>query len=89
MYSLNYRKFSWLNRYLYYRAKKPFTLTEAYLEIVDGELVLENFDNCLYSEVKENGILLGCPVISPSLKELVKKLDFPRQRGGTILLFLE
>ena len=89
MFSLNFRKFSWLNRYLHYRAETPFTLTESYLEFSEGESGVEKFDNCLYSEVKENGILLGCPVISPSLQDLAKRLYFPRQQGGTILLFLE
>ena len=86
---LNYRKSSWLNRYLHYRTETPFALTEAYLEFADDESAVEKFDDCLYSEVKENGILFGCPVISESLRDLAKKLYFPRQRGGTILLFLE
>ncbi|HJL94440.1 MAG TPA: hypothetical protein QF871_04325, partial [SAR324 cluster bacterium] len=89
MFSLNFRKSSWLNRYLHYRAETPFTLTEAYLEFAEDESGLEKFENCLYSEVKENGILFGCPVISPSLQDVAKKLYFPRQQGGTILLFLE
>lgn len=86
---LNFRKSSWLNRYLHYRTETPFVLTEAYLEFADDESAVEKFDDCLYSEVKENGILFGCPVISQSLRDLAKKLYFPRQRGGTILLFLE
>ena len=89
MFSLNFRKSSWLNRYLHYRAETPFTLTEAYLEFAEDESGVEKFENCLYSEVKENGILFGCPVISPSLQDVAKKLYFPRQQGGTILLFLE
>ena len=86
---LNFRKFSWLNLYLQYRAETPFTLTESYLGFSEGKSNVEKFDICLYSKVKENGILLGCPVISPHLQELAKKLCFPRQHGGTILLFLE
>ncbi len=89
MFSLNFRKSSWLNRYLHYRAVTPFTLTQPYLEFAEGSSGVEKFDDCLYSKVKENGILFGCPVISPVLHDLAKKLYFPRQQGGTILLFLE
>ena len=89
MFSLNFRKSSWLNRYLQYRAVTPFTLTEPYLELEESSSGVAKFDECLYSEVKENGILFGCPVISQSLQDLAKKLYFPKQQGGTILLFLE
>ena len=86
---LNFRKSSWLNRYLHYRIGSIFPLSKQYLQFKEVALGTENFDDFLYSVVKENGILFGCPVISPSLQDLAKKLDFPRQRGGTILLFLE
>ena len=33
----------------------------------------EIFDDCLYKEVKENGILLGCPVINESLAECLEE----------------
>ena len=89
MFSLNFRTSSWLNRYLHYRVETQFTLTEQYLQFTEGALGEEKFDDCLYSTVKENGILFGCPVISPSLNDLAKKLYFPKQQGGTILLFLE
>ena len=89
MFSLNFRKSSWLNRYLHYRVETPFTMTEPYLKFSEGALGKENFDDCLYSVVKGNGIFFGCPVISLSLHDLAKKLYFPRQQGGTILLFLE
>jgi len=89
MFSLNFHNSSWLNRYLHYRALTPFTLTEPFLELAEGESGVEKFDDYLYSEVKENGILFGCPVISPALQDLAKKLYFPKQQGGTILLFLE
>ena len=89
MFSLNFRTSSWLNRYLHYRVETQFTLTEQYLQLTEGALGEEKFDDCLYSTVKENGILFGCPVISPSLNDLAKKLYFPKQQGGTILLFLE
>ncbi len=89
MFSLNFRTLSWLNRYLHYRLETQFTLTEPYLEFTEGALGTEKFDDCFYSTVKENGILFGCPVISPALHDLAKKLYFPKQQGGTILLFLE
>ena len=89
MFSLNYRKSGWLNRYLFFRASTPFELTEPYLEFSEGDFGAENFDDCLYAEVKENGILFGCPVISTPLQNLAKKLNFPEQQGGTILLYLE
>ena len=89
MFSLNFRISSWLNRYLHYRLETQFSSTEQYLQFMEGSLGAEKFDDILYSIVKENGILFGCPVISPSLNDLAKKLYFPKQQGGTILLFLE
>ncbi len=89
MFSLNFRKSGWLKRYLFFRATNAFTLTEPYLGFREDNLGVENFDDCLYAEVKENGILFGCPVISPHLQDLAKKLNFPKQQGGTILLYLE
>ena len=60
-----------------------------YRNLADGKNGEEIFDDCLYKEVKENGILLGCPVITESLAEMAEELDFPQQRGGTVLLYLE
>ena len=89
MVSLAFEKTGWLNRYLSYRAETPFGLSEQYRNPADGKSGEEIFDECLYKEVKENGILLGCPVITESLAELAEELDFPQQRGGTVLLYLE
>ena len=86
---LAFEKTGWLNRYLSYRAETPFTLSEQYQNLAEGKSREEIFDECLYKEVKENGILLGCPVITESLAELAEELDFPQQRGGTVLLYLE
>ena len=89
MVSLAFEKTGWLNRYLSYRTATPFELTEQYRKLAEGKSDEEIFDNCLYAEVKKNGILLGCPVITESLTEMAEKLDFPQQRGGTVLLYLE
>ena len=89
MVSLAFEKTGWLNRYLSYRAATPFVLSEQYLKLAEGKSGEEIFDDCLYKEVKENGILLGCPVITESLAEMAEELDFPQQRGGTVLLYLE
>ena len=89
MVSLTSEKTGWLNRYLSYRAKTPFVLSEQYQNLNNDNSSEEILDDCLYIEVKENGILLGCPVITESLTETAEKLDFPQQRGGTILLYLE
>jgi len=89
MVSLVFENTGWLNRYLSYRAETPFVLSEQYRNLVDGKNGEEIFDDCLYKEVKENGILLGCPVITESLAEMAEELDFPLQRGGTVLLYLE
>ena len=88
MVSLASEKTGWLNRYLSYRAKTPFILSEQYRNLNYDNSSEEILDDCLYIEVKENGILLGCPVITASLTEIAKNLDFPQQRGGTILLYL-
>ena len=89
MVSLASEKTGWLNRYLSYRAKTPFVLSDQYRNL-NYDISSEEFlDDCLYKEVKENGILLACPVITESLSEIAEKLDFPQQRGGTILLYLE
>jgi len=89
MVSLVFEKTGWLNRYLSYRAATPFVLSEQYRNLAEGKSGEEIFDDCLYAEVKENGILLGCPVITESLTEMAEKIDFPQQRGGTVLLYLE
>ena len=89
MFSLNYRKTGWLARYLIYRASTPFTGPEPYLEFIGEDFGEEKFDELLYLEVKENGIFLGCPVISRAIQNLADKLNFPKQQGGTILLYLE
>ena len=89
MVSLAFEKTGWLNRYLSYRAASPFALSEQYRNLAEGKSCEEIFDDCLYAEVKKNGILLGCPVITESLTEMAEKLDFPKQRSGTVLLYLE
>ncbi len=89
MVSLAFEKSGWLNRYLSYRAENPFVLSEQYLNLEKGNNDEKIFDECLYKEVKENGILLGCPVITRSLAEMKEKLDLPNQRGGTVLLYIE
>ena len=89
MFSLNFRKTGWLNRYLIYRASTPFTGPEPYLEFTGEDFGEEIFDELLYLEVKENGMFLGCPVISRAVQNLADKLNFPKQQGGTILLYLE
>lgn len=86
---INFRKLGWMNRYLYFRSKTPFPLTGEHLNYNENSISFDNFDSCLYSIVKDNGILLGCPVISSDLNNLAKLLNFPVQRGGTILLYLE
>ena len=88
MVSLAFEKNGWLNRYLSYRAETPFGLSEQYRNSADGKSCEEIFDDCLYKEVKENGILLGCPLITESLAKMAEELDFPHQRGGTVLLYL-
>jgi len=89
MFSLNLLDSGWLNRYLFYRMELPFPRIKPYLEVEKRNLITKNFDDYLYSVVKENGILYGCPVIPSSTIKLAKKLQFPKQRGATILLFLE
>ena len=89
MFSLNFQHSGWINRYFSFRALTPITLPEPYLEFAEEDFTEEKFDEFLYAEAKGNGMLYGCPVISPSLLNLAKKLNFPKDKGGTILLFLE
>ena len=89
MFSLNFRKNDWLARYLIFRASTPFTGPEPYLEFTGEDFREEKFDELLYLEVKENGMFFGCPVISRPVQNLANKLNFPKQQGGTILLYLE
>ena len=89
MFSLNFRKTGWLARYLIFRASTPFTGPEPYLEFTGEDFGEEKFDELLYLEVKENGMFFGCPVISRPVQNLANKLNFPKQQGGTILLYLE
>ena len=89
MVSLVFENTGWLNRYMSYRAATPFVLSEQYRNLAEGKNGEEIFDDCLYKEVKKNGILLGCPVITESLAEMAEEFDFPKQRGGTVLLYLE
>ena len=89
MFSLNFRKTGWLARYLIFRASTPFTGPEPYLEFSGEDFGEEKFDELLYLEVKENGMFFGCPVISQPVQNLANKLNFPKQQGGTILLYLE
>ena len=84
MVSLASEKTGWLNRYLLYRAKTPFVLSEQYRNLNYDNSSEEILDDCLYKEVKENGILLGCPIITESLAEMAEKLDFPQQRLSLI-----
>ena len=51
MFSLNFRKTGWLNRYLIYRASTPFTGPEQYLEFTGEDFGEEKFDELLYLEV--------------------------------------
>ena len=89
MFSLNFRKTCWLARYLIFRASTPFTGPEPYLEFTGEDFGEKKFDELLYLEVKENGMFFGCPVISRPVQNLANKLNFPKQQGGTILLYLE
>ena len=89
MFSLNFRKTGWLARYLIFRASTPFTGPEPYLEFTGENLGEEKFDELLYLEVEKNGMFFGCPVISQPVQNLANKLNFPKQQGGTILLYLE
>ena len=89
MFSLNFRKTGWLVRYLIYRASTPFTGPEPYLEFTGEDFGEEKFDELLYLEVEKNGMFFGCPVISQPVQNLANKLNFPKQQGGTILLYLE
>ena len=58
MVSLASEKTGWLNRYLSYRAETPFGLSEQYRNPADGKSGEEIFDECLYKEVKENGVTM-------------------------------
>ena len=89
MFSLNFRKTGWLVRYLIYRASTPFTGPEPYLEFTGEDFGEGKFDELLYLEVEKNGMFFGCPVISQPVQNLANKLNFPKQQGGTILLYLE
>ena len=89
MFSLNFRKTGWLVRYLIFRASTPFTGPEPYLEFTGEDFGEEKFDELLYLEVEKNGMFFGCPVISQPVQNLANKLNFPKQQGGTILLYLE
>jgi len=89
MFSLNFRKTGWLARYLIYRASTPFTGPEPYLEFAGENFGEEKFDELLYLEVEKNGMFFGCPVISRPVQNLANKLNFPKQQGGTVLLYLE
>ena len=89
MFSLNFRKTGWLVRYLIFRSSTPFTGPEPYLEFAGENFGEEKFDELLYLEVEKNGMFFGCPVISRPVQNLANKLNFPKQQGGTILLYLE
>ena len=89
MFSLNFRKTGWLARYLIFRASTPFSGPEPYLEFTGEDFGEEKFDELLYLEVEKNGMFFGCPVISRPVQNLANKLNFPKQQGGTILLYLE
>jgi len=89
MFSSNLQGSDWLQNYFLYRLKSPYPVDNQYEELKDGNLLYKNFDKCLYSITKENGIIFGCPIIPLSLTKLAKKLKFPPKKGGTILLFLE
>jgi len=89
MFSLNFRKTGWLVRYLIFRSSTPFTGPEPYLEFTGEDFGEEKFDELLYLEVEKNGMFFGCPVISRPVQNLANKLNFPKQQGGTILLYLE
>ena len=89
MFSLNFRKTGWLIRYFIFRASTPFTVPDQYLENLGEEINAKIFDELLYKEVKQNGMLFGCPVISRGVQKLADELNFPNQQGGTILLYLE
>jgi len=89
MFSLNFRKTGWLVRYLIFRSSTPFTSPEPYLEFTGEDFGEGKFDELLYLEVEKNGMFFGCPVISRPVQNLANKLNFPKQQGGTILLYLE
>ena len=89
MFSLNFRKTGWLVRYLIFRSSTPFTGPEPYLEFTGEDFGEEKFDELLYLEVEKNGMFFGCPVISRPVQNLANKLNFPKQQGGTVLLYLE
>jgi len=89
MFSLYHQRSGWLQNYLIYRLKTPYSKDKRYDELKKYNSLSENFDKNLYSITKENGIIFGCPIISLSLTKLANKLKFPPKKGGTVLLFLE
>ena len=89
MFSLNYKKSSWLRNYIFYRIKIPYSLNEQYFRLFDENSNYKSFDNYLYSVTKDNGIFFGCPIISSSIVKSANSLKFPQKKGGTLLLFLD
>ncbi len=89
MFFLNFRKSGWLKRYLLCRLSEPFEAQEIYAKLDNNSVGPDELEKALYSVVRSNGILFGCPIISDQLLSLANKHHFPKQRGGTILLYLE
>ena len=89
MFFLNLKKSGWLKNYLLYRLKFPFLQNKIFFEQGGRNSLYKNFDNYLYYVTKENGIIFGCPIITPSIKKLACKLKFPPKKGEAVMLFLE
>ena len=92
MFSLNFQKFRLAcNRYLiHFGPQLQLRGPEPYLEFAGEDFTEEKFDEFLYLEAKgKRDALRMSGYFSSPVLNLAKKLNFPKDKGGTILLFLE
>ncbi len=89
MFSLRFRKSGWLRNFLLSLAEKPVGVP---LKTRSTELSADfgdQLDQSLYQQVKKNGLLLGCPVVTVQLADQARELGFPEKTGETLLLYLD
>lgn len=79
----------WLKRYLKFRIATPFKTIDTYHEFASPPWTREKLNKGLFVLLKENGVMLGCPVPPHSMAKVIENLDFPRQHEGVLFIYLE
>ncbi len=79
----------WLKNYLQFRLGHAFAPLAPYQNALSSLKAREDFDNCFYQIVQENGVLLGCPVVDSTIDPKWRECHFPEKYTDVIFVYLE